>query len=48
MAAELKHLLFDPTYATKAAEFGRLVQTEDGVGAACDAIETYLGREGKA
>jgi len=48
IAAELKHLLFDPTYATKAAEFGRLVQTEDGVGAACDAIETYLGRDGKA
>lgn len=42
IAAELKPLLFDPSYAGKAAEVGRLVQAEDGTGAACDAIEAYL------
>jgi MGT family glycosyltransferase len=42
MATELKSLLFDPSYAAKAAEVGRLVQAEDGVKAACDAIEAYL------
>lgn len=45
IATELKHLLFDPSYVAKAAEFGRLVQAEDGVGAACDAIEAYLDNE---
>jgi UDP:flavonoid glycosyltransferase YjiC (YdhE family) len=42
IAAELKHLLFDPSYAAKAAEIGRLIQAENGVGTACDAIEAYL------
>lgn len=42
LCAELKPLLFDPSYAAKAAEIGRLVQAEDGAGAACDALEAYL------
>lgn len=45
IAAELKHLLFDPTYAARAAEVGRLVQAEDGTKAAGDAIEAYLDNE---
>jgi len=43
-AIELRHLLYDSSYHTQAAQVGRLVQAEDGVGVACDAIETYLGR----
>ena len=45
IAAELKHLLFDPSYATKAAEISREIRAENGVSAACDAIETYLDRQ---
>lgn len=45
IAAELKLLLFDPNYAAKATEVGHLVQAEDGVGAACDAIEAFLNDE---
>jgi MGT family glycosyltransferase len=44
IATELRALLFDPSYAAKAAEVGRLVQAEDGVKAGCDAIEAYLFR----
>lgn len=42
IAAELKHLLFDPSYQAKATEVRRSVETEDGVLAACDAIEAHL------
>jgi UDP:flavonoid glycosyltransferase YjiC (YdhE family) len=42
MSAELKQLLFDPSYAVKAAEVGRLVQAEDGAASASDAIEAYF------
>ncbi|GAB1544666.1 glycosyltransferase [Scytonema sp. NUACC21] len=44
IATELQSLLFDSTYATKAAEVGRLLQAEDGVGTACDEIEAHLLR----
>jgi rhamnosyltransferase subunit B len=47
IATELKHLLFDPSYVARAAEVGRLVQAEEGVWAACNAIETYLDHEGE-
>ncbi|HWN40570.1 MAG TPA: glycosyltransferase, partial [Thermoanaerobaculia bacterium] len=39
---ELRELLGNPNYARKAAEAGRIVQAEDGVTAACDAIEARL------
>lgn len=39
---ELRQLLADPGYAQKAAETGRIVQSEDGARAACDAIEEVL------
>ena len=42
-AAELRSLLGDPVYAERAAEIGRRVAREDGVGAACDALEAVLG-----
>ncbi|NEN91703.1 MAG: glycosyltransferase family 1 protein [Okeania sp. SIO3H1] len=43
LAAELKQLLFDPVYQERAASVGRLLQAEDGVGVAVDAIEGLLG-----
>jgi MGT family glycosyltransferase len=42
LMTELKQLLFEPSYGSKAAEVGKRVQQEDGVKAASDAIETYL------
>jgi UDP:flavonoid glycosyltransferase YjiC (YdhE family) len=39
VAAELRKLLEDPSYADKAQEAGRKIRSEDGVSAACDAIE---------
>jgi rhamnosyltransferase subunit B len=39
---ELGELLENPKYAAKAAEIGRIIQTEDGVKVACDAIEHQL------
>jgi len=42
VAKELRELLANPSYAAKAAEIGRIVQAEDGVGVACDAIEKQL------
>jgi len=44
VARELEVLLGDPAYARRAEEVGRTVRSEDGVGAACDAIEEVLGR----
>lgn len=41
-AREVRKLLEDPRYAAKAAEAGRRIQAEDGVSAACDAIEQRL------
>jgi UDP:flavonoid glycosyltransferase YjiC (YdhE family) len=41
-ASELRRLLEDPTYARRAAQVGRQVQEEDGVSAACDALESCL------
>lgn len=41
-AGELRRLLGDADYGGKAAEVGRTVRQEDGVGAACDAIEALL------
>jgi hypothetical protein len=35
-------LLDDPSYTARAAEVGRLIRGEDGVAAACDAIERVL------
>jgi rhamnosyltransferase subunit B len=42
VAKELKALLENPNYATKAAEIGRIIQMENGVSVACDAIEDRL------
>ncbi len=42
VALELRELLENPNYATKAAEIGRIIQAENGVGVACDAIEKQL------
>lgn len=39
---ELRELIETPSYATKAAAIGRIVQTEDGVEIACNAIENQL------
>jgi rhamnosyltransferase subunit B len=42
VAKELGELIGNPRYAAKAAEIGCMVQAEDGVGVACDAIEKQL------
>ncbi|MFK0733771.1 MAG: glycosyltransferase [Gloeotrichia echinulata HAB0833] len=42
IATELKPLLLDKNYAAKAAEVSRIVQAENGVVNACDAIESHL------
>jgi UDP:flavonoid glycosyltransferase YjiC (YdhE family) len=42
VAHELRELLENSNYATKAAEIGRIVHAENGVGVACDAIEKQL------
>ena len=42
VAAELRRLLDDPEYARRAREVGEQVGREDGVGAACDALEELL------
>jgi rhamnosyltransferase subunit B len=41
-ARMLKRLLTDPVYASNAASIGRRVQAEDGLGRACDAVESLL------
>jgi rhamnosyltransferase subunit B len=43
VARELQELLENPHYATKAAEVGRMIQTENGVKTACDAIIQQIG-----
>lgn len=39
---ELSALLENPDYAARAVEIARIIQAEDGVGIACDAIEKQL------
>lgn len=41
---ELSALFANPSYAAKAAEIRQIVQREDGVGVACDAIEKLLNQ----
>lgn len=41
-ASELSHLLDDPSYAARAAGIAQAIRSEDGVSAACDAIEGVL------
>jgi rhamnosyltransferase subunit B len=42
VARELPELLENPYYATKAAEIRRIIEAENGVSVACDAIENQL------
>ena len=42
VALELNNLLENPEYTSKAMEIGKIIQAEDGVGIACDAIEQQL------
>lgn len=42
VAKELRELLENPNYAARAAELGRVIQAENGVEMACDAIEKQL------
>lgn len=42
VAKQLSHLLDNPSFTDKAAEIGRIIQAENGVGVACDAIEKQL------
>lgn len=42
VAKELSELLKNPSYTARAAEIGRSVHAENGVGVACDAIEKQL------
>jgi UDP:flavonoid glycosyltransferase YjiC (YdhE family) len=44
MAIELKELLFNPSYAAKAAQIGQVMQWENGVATAADAIVSYLNQ----
>jgi UDP:flavonoid glycosyltransferase YjiC (YdhE family) len=45
-AAELSKILGDPSYAARAEAVGREVRAEDGVAAACDAVERTLSKVG--
>lgn len=42
VANQLRKLLENPNYAAKATEIGRIIQAENGVDVACDAIEKQL------
>jgi rhamnosyltransferase subunit B len=42
VARELRELLDNPKYATKAAEIGQIIRSENGVVLACNAIERLL------
>ena len=42
--AELRHLLDDLSYSQRASEVGQQLQQEDGVRAACDAVEASFRR----
>jgi rhamnosyltransferase subunit B len=39
---QLRKLLENPNHAAKATEIGRIIQSENGIGVACDAIEQQL------
>jgi rhamnosyltransferase subunit B len=41
-ARQLERLLTDPAYATNAEQIAHRIQSEDGIGAACNAIERLL------
>lgn len=41
-AAELRHLLGNPAYSQRASEVGERIRQENGVQAACDALENVL------
>jgi rhamnosyltransferase subunit B len=43
VAKELRQLLDNPQYAATSAEIGQILQRENGVSGACDAIEQQLG-----
>ncbi|MGH8653234.1 MAG: glycosyltransferase [Gammaproteobacteria bacterium] len=43
-ATALERLLGTPSFARKASDIGRRVQSEDGIAVACDAIEQVLSR----
>jgi rhamnosyltransferase subunit B len=47
VAAELRLLLEDPAYSQRAAEIATKVRQEDGVKAACDALESLIASPGK-
>jgi UDP:flavonoid glycosyltransferase YjiC (YdhE family) len=47
-ATELRRLLEEPGFARRAAEVGERVRQEDGVAAACEAIEQLLSRPATA
>lgn len=40
--AQVQALLENPSYAQRAAEVGAMVQAEDGIQRACDALEGHL------
>jgi UDP:flavonoid glycosyltransferase YjiC (YdhE family) len=42
VAQELRKILEDPRYSAKAVEVSKIIQAEDGVNVACDAIEQQL------
>ena len=42
VAKQLRELIENPNYAAKAIEIGRILQAENGVGVACDAVEKQL------
>lgn len=42
VADELRQLLDDPAYATRASEIGQQIRKEDGIAAACDALESLF------
>ena len=44
VATELRHLLDDPAYMQKASEVGEGIRREEGVQAACDALEALILR----
>ena len=44
IAAELRRPLEDPAYMQNASEVGERIRREDGVRAACDALEALIGR----
>jgi UDP:flavonoid glycosyltransferase YjiC (YdhE family) len=49
IASDLGRLLGDPSYSQRAAELGERVRREDGVRAACEALEALLrGRQGES